>query len=68
MSTGERALIFRNRTSHTWLMAAAGCVRCAKYGSVLIHFVSCEDYNTGLASFTFNNSKILHKSWKGPKY
>lgn len=43
-------------------------MRCAKYGSVLIHFVSCEDYNTGLASFTFNNSKILHKSWKGPKY
>lgn len=37
-----------------------------KYGFLLFAFN--EDCNTDLASFTFNTSKILHKSFKGLKY
>lgn len=42
----------------------------SEYGSLLLFFLLdwYEGCNTGLTSFTFNARKILHKSWKGPKY
>lgn len=64
----ESSDVLKLHPTHMVLRSQQAVQDVFKYGSFLIPFVSYEDCNTGLASFTFNTSKILHKSWKGPKY